>query len=88
MTRNKLIEMLSEAGLLPIRSTKEVIVYQKTFEEDDFIELCIFEDNYTIEYFKKVGHCTYNSYTIANVEFKVENYTELEQHKRDLDVIE
>lgn len=88
MTRSKLLEILAEAELPSIRSTKEIIVYQKIFEGDDFIELCIFDDNYTIEYFKKVGYCTYNSYTIANIEFEVENYTELEQHKQDSDVIE
>lgn len=70
MTRSKLIELLSEAEIIPIRTTDEVIVYQKSFDEDDFIELCIFEDNYTIEYFKLVGPGTYNSYTICNTDFK------------------
>lgn len=70
MTRSKLIELLSEAEIIPIRTTDEVIVYQKSFDEDDFIELCIFEDYYTIEYFKLVGPGTYNSYTICNANFK------------------
>lgn len=70
MTRSKLIEILAKADLLPIRSTEEVIVYQQLLNDDNFIEMCIFEDYYEIEYFKKVSTDTYDSRTLASIKFE------------------
>lgn len=69
MTRNKLLQVLSEINIIPIRENNEETIYQIVLNNEDMIELSIFEDSYEIEYFSLVSPGTYNSYTIASIKF-------------------
>lgn len=69
MTRNKLLQVLSEINIIPIRENNKETIYQIVLNNEDMIELSIFEDSYEIEYFSLVSPDTYNSYTIASIKF-------------------
>lgn len=65
MNKDELISKLEEIGYV---LTKENI-YQCIFSNEDFIEVTIEDDFYSIEQFTKVAPGTYNSYLLANTNF-------------------
>lgn len=69
MTKDKLLQIISEINALPVKDNEEETVYQELLINGDMVELTIFEDRFEIEYFALTGNGTYNSYTIVSNKF-------------------
>lgn len=69
MSREKLLRNLSESDMVKIKETDEVITYQSTGTDSNFIEIEVYDDYYYTEYFYQVAKNTYNTVIIGTVKF-------------------